>query len=227
VGLNVPNGNRCNHCGAAGTQSLSLEGLCPACLLASALAEQVLGAPPVSPRILTVLGQGPSTVAYLADTGDDRSTLVVLKRMTPAPGLTDGPARIAALRARSLPFVHRNVARVLDAGVEPDGRLFSITEFWPGVPITRFIERHLGNADAEYLWSQARAAITDAHAAGLVHGGIKPTNLLVARGAGGPLLKVLDFGHEHVLARGLAADPTDPSEDLRALEALRARCLPV
>lgn len=202
----------------------SLEGLCPACLLARGLASDVLAAPSVRARALTLLGEGPSSVTYLAEDLDDPGAFLVLKRMRPDPLLVDVAARVQALRARSLPCVHRHIARVLDLAVEPDGDVVAITEFWPGIPITRFVERH-ASTDPEALWSQARAALDSAHAVGIVHGAVKPANLLVAFASGGPLLKVLDFGHEHLLGRAPAAGPPDPSIDVQTLEALRLASL--
>ncbi len=208
----------CPRCGAPRTGSPSLDGLCPACLLGSGLADQLLAAPGLRARVLTLLGQGPSTVAYLAEDADDPSTLVVLKRMTPSPDVDDVMTRLEALRARSLPCVHRHIARALDLGID-EGRVFAVTEYWPAIPITRFIEQ-FGDQDADVLWSHARSALECAHATGLVHGGIKPTNLLVARTSHGPVLKVLDFGHEHLLGRR-RGEPIDPADDVRALESLR------
>jgi serine/threonine protein kinase len=172
--------------------------------------------------VLTVLGQGPSTIAWLAEDADDPSGLVVLKKMTPSPAVSDVVARLEALRARSLPCIHRHIARALDLGTDESG-LFAITEFWPGIPITCFIER-FGDDDAALLWSQARSALGGAHAAGMAHGGIKPTNLLVARTSYGPVLKVLDFGHQHLLGRR-PAGAIDLTDDLRALDALRQSSL--
>jgi serine/threonine protein kinase len=215
----VSDSRHCPRCGSALAGSAPLDGLCPACLLEGGLARQVLAAPHLRVRVITVLGEGPSSVAYLAEDPDDPGAPVVLKRMTPGPHVTNLAARLEALRARSLPFVHRHVAKVLDLGAAEDGSLFAIGEFWPGIPITRFIERY-GDAGADALWSQARAALDSAHAAGLVHGAVKLTNLLVAQTSGGPLLKVLDFGHEHLLGRS-PAHLLDHGSDLRALDALR------
>ena len=212
----------CARCGAPGAGSPSLDGLCPACLLGSGLADQILAAPGVRARVLTLLGQGPSTVAYLGEDADNPSTLVVVKRMTPSPDVLDVMTRLEALRARSLPCVHRHIARVLDLGFH-DGHVVVLTEFWPGIPITRFIEQ-FGDDSADVLWSQARSALESGHAAGLVHGSVKPTNLLVAHTAHGPLLKMLDFGHEHLLGRR-HGESIDPADDGRALESLRLAAL--
>jgi serine/threonine protein kinase len=194
--------------------------LCPACLLGSGLADQVLAAPVVRARVLTLLGQGPSTLAYLAEDTDDPSILLVLKRMTPSSAVRDVVARVDALRTRIVPCIHRHIARVIDLGADRRD-VFSITEFWPGIPITRFVERS-GAQDAGVLWSHARSALESAHAAGIVHGAVKPSNLLIARTARGPVLKILDFGHEHLLGRRPAAS-IDAADDLRALEGLRAK----
>lgn len=209
----------CPHCGAALVGSSSIDGLCPACLLTGGLARQVLAAPHVRVRVITVLGEGPSSVAYLAEAADDPGSPVVLKRMTPGSHVANIATRLEALRTRSLPFVHRHVVKVLDLGAAADGSLFAISEFWPGIPITAFIARY-GGAAADPLWPQARAALDGAHAAGLVHGAVKPTNLLVAQTPGGPLLKILDFGHEHLLGRA-PERPLDHASDRRALDALR------
>lgn len=208
----------CDRCGAPAPLSAALEGLCPTCLLQAAV-DRVDG-PERSGglRILARLGSGPCSVAYLAEYPDP-PRLVVLKKMDPAVGARDVALRVASLGARLRALEHPGIARVFDLALDAEGRPTAVTEFCPGIPVTRYCDQNEAVAALrDELRSRIAAALAHAHACGVVHGGLTGTNVLVARGESGPLLKVLDFGHAALLGRG-AADLC-AGDDLRALDAL-------
>jgi eukaryotic-like serine/threonine-protein kinase len=213
---------RCDRCGAPAPPSAALDGLCPACLLGVAILvpeSADTARPGASLRILARLGAGPSSLAYLAEYPDHPGRFVVVKNMEPAPGVRDVAARVASLGERLRTLEHPAIARVFDLTLDAEGRLAAVTEFCPGIPVTRYCEQmEAGTPLREDLRSRVALALAHAHARGVVHGGLTATNVLVARGERGPVLKVLDFGHAALVGRG-AAEP-DAGEDLRALDAL-------
>lgn len=106
------------------------------------------------------------------------------------------PALVEAFlrEARALGAVaHPHVVRVLSAGTEADGRIpFLVLEHLPGGSLrARLRAGDLEPDDALRLLVEAGEGLGAAHAAGLVHGDVKPENLLLD---GEGRVKVVDFG---------------------------------
>jgi len=142
-------------------------------------------------RLLERLGAGGRGVVFRARdeaTGDQ----VALKAL--APGASgDLRGEFACLAALD----HPGIVRVLDYGATEDieeGREFFTMELAAGQPITEA----LGGAEDPSLFPAAASlcqALQYLHSRGLVHGDVKPANVLVeARRRDELVLKLLDFG---------------------------------
>lgn len=107
------------------------------------------------------------------------------------PELHDAPGRERAIReARALARLqHPNVVAVHDVG-EHEGDVFIATELVDGESLDRWQQ---GRSAVEILAAYAQAArgLAAAHALGLVHRDVKPSNILVARDG---RVRVGDFG---------------------------------
>ena len=92
---------------------------------------------------------------------------------------------------------NEHIAKVYDVGTLDTGEPYIVMEYLAGCDLSALAkQRHLIPASeaTEYV-IQACEALAEAHALGIVHRDIKLANLFVTRGpAGGPLVKVLDFG---------------------------------
>jgi tRNA A-37 threonylcarbamoyl transferase component Bud32/tetratricopeptide (TPR) repeat protein len=103
---------------------------------------------------------------------------------------------------------HPNVCRIFDVGYhgEGEGRVVFLTMEWlGGETLLEQIRRDgpLSIKDAGKVVRQIVAALTAAHAAGVVHRDLKSGNvLLAARKEAGPRAVVTDFGLAHVLGTG-------------------------
>jgi eukaryotic-like serine/threonine-protein kinase len=98
----------------------------------------------------------------------------------------------AAVRLKS-----EHVARIRDVGTLEDGRPYMVMELLDGLDLGRLLvdQGSVEPSRAVDFVLQACDAIAEAHALGIVHRDIKPTNLFVTqRRDGSELLKVLDFG---------------------------------
>ena len=108
-------------------------------------------------------------------------------------------------------LAHRNIARLLDAGVTPLGQPFLVLEHVEGERIDDYCDRRqLGPEARLKLLRQALSAVAHAHAHFVVHRDLKPSNILVT--AGGEVT-LLDFGIAKLLeADGGAAERTELTE---------------
>jgi serine/threonine-protein kinase len=91
---------------------------------------------------------------------------------------------------------HPNVVTYHDFGVDDDDDMVLVMEFLNAIGLSEIIRRRkpLPLKAVARLVEQAAAGLGEAHARGIVHRDVKPSNLLVLRGPGEPRLKVIDFG---------------------------------
>jgi eukaryotic-like serine/threonine-protein kinase len=91
---------------------------------------------------------------------------------------------------------HRHIVRVTDFRRSPEGLLYLAMELLDGESLFDRLRREgfLPPEEAvELLW-QLCDGLEAAHAKGVVHRDLKPENVFLARGPGGELVKILDFG---------------------------------
>jgi serine/threonine-protein kinase len=94
-------------------------------------------------------------------------------------------------------LAHPNTVEVYDYGRTEYGTYYYVMEYLPGLNLAELVERHgpLPPGRAVYLLRQVCGALREAHAAGLIHRDIKPTNLFASRrGGADDVAKLLDFG---------------------------------
>jgi uncharacterized RDD family membrane protein YckC/predicted Ser/Thr protein kinase len=147
------------------------------------------------------IGTGAMGTVYEAhDTALDRT--VALKVVNPHlagdPDIAERFAREARAAARAN---HANLTHVYFVG-KADGRPFYAMEYVPGVNLEERIAKGgpLPLADAIDILVQAAKGLEAAHATGVVHRDVKPSNLMVLPDG---RVKVTDFG----LSKSLLADP--------------------
>jgi len=146
--------------------------------------------------VLGVLGEGGMGIVYRCR---DRSTqqLVAIKRVIPPPGnLAHEYVMWFYKEARALAALnHPNIVRAHDFGQLRDGSPFLAMELVTGASLHDLTHARLG---FPVIWSvvdQILAALAHAHARGVIHGDLKPSNVLVEpHGDEPPTVHVLDFG---------------------------------
>ena len=99
---------------------------------------------------------------------------------------------------------HPNTVEIYDFGRTADGIYYYVMEFLPGLSLAELVERHgpLSPGRVVYLLRQICQALCEAHAVGLIHRDISPSNILAARRGGmDDVAKLLDFGLVQPVAR--------------------------
>lgn len=159
-------------------------------------------------RVERPVGRGGMGEVYEAQRADGtfelRAAVKLLKRGLDTDAVV---ARFNRERRILAQLDHPNIARVLDAGVVPDGRPFLVMEYVEGQPITEYVRgRDLPAAELLRLMITVCEAVQAAHAKKIVHRDLKPSNVLVTPQG---QVKLLDFG----IAKAVAEE--DESEATR------------
>lgn len=150
-------------------------------------------------RVLREIGRGGSGVVFLAERADGAYTQQValkwLRGDRPVPG---GRGVLARERELLASLDHPNIARVIDGGQTADGMLWFAMDHVDGDTIDVVADRMDLHDRLELARTLCRA-VHHAHRRGLIHGDIKPTNVLVDA-AGRP--RLVDFGISRLSATG-------------------------
>lgn len=146
-------------------------------------------------RLLQQVGEGGFGVVFMAEQQSPVRRKVALKVIKPGMDTRQVIARFEAERQALAVMDHPNIARVLDAGATPTCRPYFVMELVRGTPITQYCdENSLDIRERLALFATVCQAIQHAHTKGIIHRDIKPTNVLVTRQDGHPMVKVIDFG---------------------------------
>ncbi|QSX79250.1 serine/threonine-protein kinase [Agrilutibacter solisilvae] len=165
--------------------------------LAEPLVSSLGGAQPGSEigpyRLERMLGEGGMGQVWLAARSDGLyQRRVALKLLR--PGLTDTNLRLRFTRERQIlaRLAHPHIARLLDAGVSPDGLPYLALEYVDGEAITDYC-RTMDTPLAQrlHMFAQVCDAVSHAHANLIVHRDLKPSNILVTPAGD---VRLLDFG---------------------------------
>jgi serine/threonine protein kinase len=146
-------------------------------------------------RLVRELGSGGMGTVYLARSIEHAEREVALKIIR--PGLVS-PALLAqfGLERRALSAAdHDHVARLFDAGTTGDGRPWFAMEYVRGEPITAFADRRRLDIEQRLeLFVDVCHAVQHLHERGILHGDLKPDNILVAERRGRLVPKIIDLG---------------------------------
>ncbi|PTY06446.1 serine/threonine protein kinase [Opitutaceae bacterium EW11] len=146
-------------------------------------------------RLTQKLGEGGCGIVYQAEQETPVRRNVALKIIKLGMETKSVIARFEAERQALAMMDHPHIARVFDAGATDRGSPYFVMELVRGVKITDYCNQHgLGIGERLDLFIQVCHAIQHAHQKGIIHGDIKPSNILVSLQDGAALPKVIDFG---------------------------------
>ena len=111
---------------------------------------------------------------------------------------------------------HPNICHIYHLGETPDRQRYIAMEYVDGQTLAqRLIGPRLALRDVLDIVIQIAAALTAAHAAGIVHRDIKPENVMIRPDR---LVKVLDFGLAKLIPATKTFAPHGPTQTLAATE---------
>src|SRR5579859_1752260 len=145
-------------------------------------------------RVMHLLGDGGMGQVYLAERSDALyEQQVAIKLMHSGVGRTPAMLlRFSAERQILANLSHPNIARLLDAGLTPDGAPYLVMEYIDGLHIDEYCRRNkLNTATVLKLFLSVCSAVEYAHKNLVIHRDIKPANIIVDA-TGVP--ELLDFG---------------------------------
>ncbi|MEO6392050.1 MAG: serine/threonine-protein kinase, partial [Pyrinomonadaceae bacterium] len=161
-------------------------------------------------RLESVLGKGTTGTVYRATRlkfGDE----VAVKLIDSANVAdTDTAERFRAAAQTVVRLKHPGAVTLYDFGVAADGSMYLVTELVEGQSLRQIIneQKPMEIKLVAEINSQVCSALDEAHRIGIVHGDIKPDNIIVRTTSGGIHVKVLDFGVTK-LRTLLRADPDE------------------
>ncbi|QOY89562.1 protein kinase domain-containing protein [Paludibaculum fermentans] len=174
-------------------------------------------------RMLALLGRGAMGVVYAAVRAES-GHLVAIKLLRSDIASTANLARIDRERRILEQLNHAHIARILDSGETPDGSAYLAIEYIEGPTIADYCEEHaLDTRGRVRLLQEVCRVVAAAHDRAMIHGDLKPGNILVDLD-GHP--KLLDFGIARLLTGGeeplaeTGGGPLTPASDVYSLGAI-------
>ena len=155
-------------------------------------------------ELIRLLGAGGMAEVWLARRADGAlKREVALKLPLRTQLRADLEPRFARERDILASLEHPQIARLYDAGIDPQGLPYFAMEYVQGEPLTGWCDaRGLEIADRLELFLQVLAAVQYAHKKHVIHRDLKPSNILVTTAG---QVRLLDFG----VAKLLEADEAD------------------
>lgn len=155
-------------------------------------------------RLVELLGTGPAGEVWRANVAGSDADVAVRVLLPAVAGDSGRRARLEQAARELARIEHPGLARI-ESIEQAAGRTLVVMEWVRGAPLgRRFADGGMETAEWLRLALPLTDAVAAAHDAGLIHGDLKPRNVLVWDDGS---LKVLDFGMADVRAR--VVDPDD------------------
>ena len=177
----------------------------------NAVREGMIGARFGDYRATRIIGEGGMSVVFEGERADGQFNKTVAIKVIGQPAGDEWVDRTSHERQILADLSHPGIAQLFDAGVNDAGYSFIVMEHVPGVAIDRFVQQTRSSIGQRLgYFSQVLAALDHAHQRSIVHGDIKPSNILVSTEG---QVKLLDFGIGHFLSSSAGKG----SREVRAL----------
>lgn len=175
--------------------------LCPACLLRLALEPSLSSTPgDEATRILGPVGRGPRGSVFLGVRADDDSRIVTVKVLDDVVNTQAFCERVNDASRALDALMHPAIPQLLEVGITAAGHPYVVAPFVAGLSLREFLRHPADPTGRVHVARQLCAVVAALHDRGIVHGSLKPTNIVIAESESGPLLFVLDTGIAEAVA---------------------------
>jgi eukaryotic-like serine/threonine-protein kinase len=216
--MNAAPQSQCPRCGSPDSVRAISAGLCPACLITTALSQDD---EPCPYRVLAPMSEDATGVTFLAQSLSGTRGYVALKVHDQREELEAVLERYDRWKPVLAHVQHPSIARLIDIGITAEGLLYVASEFIAGWPLSALGSYSLGHDVREMMAHQLGDAIAAAHAAGVAHMALNSAKVKIST-ANGPRATILGLG-THLIVDGVEPQP---AVDLDALRRLRQALLP-
>jgi serine/threonine protein kinase len=146
----------------------------------------------------TLLGQGGMGEVYLSKREVDGYQMPVALKLIRHSAVTPGALRRFRMERQILARLHHpGITQLLDGGITDDGLPYLVTEYVEGTPLDKSAEaRAMDLRQRLEAFQSICEAVSYAHRQLVVHGDLKPGNILMHPSGG---IKLLDFGISRLL----------------------------
>jgi serine/threonine-protein kinase len=138
---------------------------------------------------------------------------VAIKRMSPHPRSTDADRkRLLKEAQRASALNHPNLGSIYDV-IEHAGELWVVMEYIEGETLRHRLKQPISTDEFFAIAAQCCEGLQAAHQKGIIHGDIKPENIMLTPGN---RVKILDFG---VARRAWSSNPNDATKSMETMTA--------
>jgi len=138
---------------------------------------------------------------------------VAIKRMAPQADSTEADRkRLLKEAQRASALNHPNIGAMYDV-IEHAGELWLVMEYVEGETLRRRLKRPISPEEFFVIATQCCEGLQAAHEKGIIHGDIKPENIMITPGN---RVKILDFG---VARRAWNSNPDDATKSMETMTA--------
>ncbi|MFI4897799.1 MAG: serine/threonine-protein kinase, partial [Phycisphaerales bacterium JB059] len=164
-------------------------------------------------RVLDELGEGGMGVVCRAEQFTPVRRLVAVKILKPGLDTRRVVRRFEMERQALAMMDHPGIARVLDAGVTPEGRPFFVMDLIRGEDLKAYCRSFSPDLRTRLeLFARVCDAVQHAHTKGVIHRDLKPSNILVKTSETGPSPAIIDFGIAKAIGGAGGGDTLDTRE---------------
>ncbi|MGB8985067.1 MAG: serine/threonine-protein kinase, partial [Candidatus Sulfotelmatobacter sp.] len=161
-------------------------------------------------QVVARLGGGGMGEVWRAEDPKLRRTVAVKRVSATGTGNPTEAARLLREGQRLSALNHPNIASVYDV-LEQDGEIFLVIEYVEGQTLRQRLYQAINISQFFEIGIQCADALTAAHERGILHGDIKPENMMLTESG---QVKLLDFGVARNLAGASGATNADATQSL-------------